>query len=138
MHKDDGVYTTEDAARIAARNPGLSPEALRALLRLNQLACEIRDAIARKDLAIVSQASSLLAPSLAHWHELSRDLDVTPGDAVQIALDTRRLLMECEGTLVKAMQDISLEMRRLQQGKRAIASLRARRTPVVGRFERRQ
>jgi hypothetical protein len=100
--------------------------ALRPLIRLRQLACEIHFALEANDMAIVCRASSLLAPTLVQWKESCEALDVRPGEAAQIALDTYNLLRRCEDSLQSAMGRISSEMGRLTRGKRNLAAARAR------------
>jgi hypothetical protein len=101
-------------------------KALRPLIRLRQLACEINFALEANDMSIVCRASSLLAPTLAQWKVSSEALDVRPGEAAQIALDTYNLLRRCEGSLQSAMSRISREMGKITRGKRNIAAFRAR------------
>lgn len=98
---------------------------LRPLLRMRRLACEIREGLARDDMEIVGQASLLLAPSLAEWNERSADMDTTPGEAVQIALDTQSILNECEQTLTHAMNHVADELRRLKKAQRSTEIVRA-------------
>lgn len=101
-------------------NPDLRP-----LLRLQRLAQEIRAGLARGDMEVVGQASLLLAPALAEWNERSAEMEITPGEAVQITLDTQNLLNECEQTLLNAMNRISEELRRLKRAQRNTESVRA-------------
>jgi hypothetical protein len=110
---------------------GDNPE-LRPLLRMRRLAHEIRDGLARGDMEIVGQASLLLAPSLAEWNERSAELETTPGEAVQIAMDTHSILNECEQTLTNAMNHVSDELRRLRRAQRGSQSVRSVPPSVFG------
>jgi len=101
------------------------------LLRLRQLAWEIRAAIARNDIEIVCQAAGLLPSALARWNALYPTLPVGAGAAAQIALDTRNLLNECEGALTQAMQKAQEAMRRRHRGKKLLAHTRSRRAAFV-------
>jgi len=122
---------TPNQNALPPQNLPLDPavaEELRPLLRLRQLAREIDAALANNNMELVSRAASLLAPTLAHWKEKQPRLKVGAGEAAQIALDTQNLLDKCEATLQEAMQRIRERMRRLQQGKRAIAAVTDRRS----------
>ena len=100
------------------------------LLRLRQLAQEIRAAIDRNDLEVICQAASLLPSALVRWNDLYPTLPVGAGDAAQIALDTLNLLNECETVLTQAMQRVREEMRYLNQGKKMLAHSRSRRAEL--------
>ncbi|HLK61553.1 MAG TPA: hypothetical protein VKU00_33705 [Chthonomonadaceae bacterium] len=99
------------------------------LLRLRQLAREIRAAITRNDLVIVSQAAGLLPSALARWNAVYPTLPVGAGDAAQIALETRNLLHECEVALTQAMLQVREEMRHRHKGKKLLISARSRYAP---------
>jgi hypothetical protein len=110
------------------REVSISSEASEAslypLLRLRQLAEEIRGAANRNDLAVVCQAANLLAPTLARCLEARDQRADSAGEAAQLALQTRSVLLDCETTLTQTLRGIAAEMRRLQQGKRAISLAR--------------
>jgi len=99
----------------------LDPEALRPLLRLHQIAMDIRNAITREDYDVMRKAARLLPSALANWEEVYNALPISPGESVQIAIDTQRILSDCEVLLTKAMGRVAREMRRLRGGQRTVA-----------------
>ncbi|HZO91645.1 MAG TPA: hypothetical protein VFB38_25205 [Chthonomonadaceae bacterium] len=107
-------------------------EALRPLRRLRQLAAEIQAALEHGDLEIVCQAAALLAPTLARCQQTQARLNLGAGEAAELALQTRAALDACEATLRQALRDVAAEMRRLRQGRRTIALVRARRPAATG------
>jgi hypothetical protein len=93
---------------------------------MQQLARDLQSALDRGDIEMVTLAAGLLAPALADCREASASLDLSAGEAAEMAMATRRTLDECETTLMQAMAQISTEVRRLQQGKRAVVAIRSR------------
>jgi hypothetical protein len=105
-------------------------ESLEPLLRLRQIVEELRAAAKRNDLEVVRAAAKLLAPTVEQCKQL-RDADyVGAGEAAELALNIRHLLSECEQILTESMRGVSCEMRRIRQGKRAIAMARGRRVAL--------
>lgn len=113
-------------------------EALRPLLRLRQLATEIQSALARNDLALVTQAAALLAPALEQCKTHAAALDMSAGEAAEIALQTQSLLNRCEAELREAMARIRQEMKRLRFGKQAVVNARKPRTAAGSRLDTRR
>lgn len=99
-------------------------EALRPLCRLRELARDLEDGIARGDLHLVVQASSLLTAVVADCQRLCETYPTTAGEAAAIALETRALLERCESQLLQAMARCAEEIRRLKQGKQVCARTR--------------
>ncbi len=93
----------------------LLQEGLRPLIRLRQIAQDIQQALAENDLEVASLASELL-PAVTEWWQASlATLPVSPGDAADLALETRRLLFECEAQMEGMMKKTASELRHLKQ-----------------------
>lgn len=103
---------------------------LHPLVRLRQLAEEIHSAARRNDLEVVCLAANLLAPTVERCKDIRDRLADSAGEAAQIAIQTQSLLADCETVLTQTLRAIAAEMRRIQQGKRALTM--ARRKPVPG------
>ena len=99
---------------------------LRALDRLRQLSAEIEQGLQRDDLDVVCRAASLLGPTLTQWNAAHEIMDVSAGEAAQLALETRQTLTRCEASILKTMGRMSGELRGLRQGRQR---LHLRRTP---------
>ncbi len=109
-------------------------EALRPLERLRQLAVEIQAALARNNMELVHQATALLPSALARWEVAQRHLHVRAPEIAQMAQETRALLDTCEADLMQRRRQVGQKMRRLQQGRRAIALVRTRHaSPISSR-----
>jgi hypothetical protein len=108
-------------------------ETLRPLYRMRQLALDLESALARDDMEMMTQAAGLLAPALANCQAAVASRSLSAGEAAEVALATRHTLNECEATLLRAMAQIKCEMRRLQQGKRTVVSVRPYPTGGSGR-----
>jgi hypothetical protein len=101
-------------------------ETLRPLRRMQQLAHDLQSALNRGDIEMMTQAAGLLAPALADCQAASESFGLSAGEAVDMVLATRHTLDACETTLLQAMAQINTEIRRLQQGKRAVGAIRSR------------
>ena len=127
MHSEmpsDGLYSWnngEGKNKWDPREYDLHP-----LVRLRQLAEEIRGAAGRNDLEVVCQAANLLAPALEQCKDVRDRLTDSAGEAAQIAMQTQNILNDCESVLTIAMRGIAVEMRRIQQGKRVLKLARRR------------
>ena len=100
-------------------------ESLEPLLRLRQIVEELRTAAARNDLEVVCAAAKLLGPTVERCNQ-ARDSDgVGAGEAAELAITIRRLLLDCEQILTASMRGVSTEMKRIRQGKKAIRMARA-------------
>ena len=99
-------------------------EPLRALNRLRQLSTEIEQGLQRDDLDIVCQAASLLGPTLTQWNAAHEAMEISAGEAAQLALETRQTLTRCETSILKTMGRMSGELRGLRQGRQRLASHR--------------
>ena len=97
-------------------------------MRLRQIASELREAIARDDMALIAQTTSLLAPTLAHCQSAFPASQA----AAPLIAETCRLLEESEAALEQAMQQIAADLGQLRQGQRALAIVGARHRPVPG------
>lgn len=97
--------------------PPLTP----ALSRMRQLAGELRNALDRRDLDLMTQAARLLEATQAHCHPD----EAVSADGPRLIGETRTLLDECEALLTAEMGVVSAEISRLKQGRRALAVVRA-------------
>ena len=91
---------------------------LRALYRLRQLSTEIERGLERDDLEVACQAAALLGPTLQQWNAAHETMEVSPGEAAQLALETRQTLTRCEASILKIMGGMSSRLQRLRQGRR--------------------
>ncbi|MCS6776023.1 MAG: hypothetical protein RMJ43_04170 [Chloroherpetonaceae bacterium] len=113
-------------------------ETPRPLRRLRELVRDLEDGIAREDLHLVVQASSLLEAVVADCHRLCETCPTTAGEAAAIALETRALLDRCERHLLQAMARCAEEIRRLKQGKQVCARARTATERQPERIDTRQ
>jgi hypothetical protein len=110
---------------LSQRNESLQP-----LLRLRQIAEELRAAATRNDLEVVCAAAKLLEPTVARCIQARDSEGVGAGDAAELALQIRQVLSDCEQILTQSMRGVSSEMKRIRQGKRAIKIARSRGSAV--------
>ncbi len=125
-------------APTADASQSLELEALRPLVRLRQLALEIQAALARDNLEIVYQATALLAPTLAQWKAASARDQLDAAQVAQMIQETRALLDACEVRLTQKMGRVGQKLRRLHQGRRAIALVRKRTPSITSRLDMRR
>ncbi len=106
----------------------------RSLLRLNQLASEIQNAISREDYDLVFQAASLLAPALSHWEaETAAHAPDAALETAGLASATQRALQDSETRLTAAKTRVGTQIRRVRQGRRVVSqALTSRRLPPAG------
>ena len=111
------------------RNP------LRALNRLRQLSIEIEQGLQRDDLELVCQAAGLLGPTLTQWNNAHETLDISAGEAAQLALETRQTLTRCEASILKTMGRMSGELKSLRQGRQHLQTKRRPRYSASRRLD---
>jgi hypothetical protein len=100
-------------------------DSLGPLVRLRQIACELRRAAEIRDLEVVRAAARLLAPTVAQC-TAARDCEQgAPHESVEMALEIRGLLAECEAILVGSLRSVAGEMKRLRNGGRALRLARS-------------
>ncbi len=97
-------------------------EGLSALVRLAQIAEELRRAADRNDIEVVMAAAALLGPTMDRCSHLYG----VNAEAAAMAAEIQALLHDCEKILTVSMQDVGSEMKRLGNGKRALALARSR------------
>ena len=85
-----------------------------------QLSSEIEQGLQRDDLEVVCQAASLLGPTLTQWNAAHESMEVSAGEAAQLALETRQTLTRCEANILKTMGRMSGELRGLRQGRQRL------------------
>ncbi len=119
------------ADNASSASQSLEQEALRPLVRLHQLALEIQAALARDNLDLVYRATALLAPTLAQWQATADRNIIDAAQVTQMIQETRALLDACEVRLTQRMSRIGQKLRRLHQGRRAIALVRTRNLPAI-------
>ena len=101
-------------------------ESLGPLLRLRQIVEELRAAAERNDLEVICAAANLLGPTVERCNELRDSDEIGAGEAAELALQIRHLLADCEAVLTASMRSVSVEIKRIRQGKRAIMAARSR------------
>ena len=114
--------TPESSVQPSAELLTNKGEGFSALVRLAQIAEELRRAADRNDLEVVIAAAALLGPTMDQCSHL-RGVNAK---AAAIAAEIQALLHDCETILTASMQDVGSEMRRLGNGKRALALARSR------------
>ena len=132
MHKTGYAPTNNAGPRGKSMRPPIEPtESLNPILRLRQIAEELRAAAKRNDLEVVSAAASLLEPTLARCGGLAASDPRTAGAAAEIALQIRTVLTECQAILTSSAHAVSEDMKRIRHGKRTIAGVRRPLTGVL-------
>jgi hypothetical protein len=116
----------------ASNNAHGAPESLDApispLVRLRQIAEELRAAARRNDLEVVRAAANLLLPTVEQCKLVTDRTSAAAGDTARIVLQIQDLLDESETILEAAMRGVGIEMKRIRQGKRSLAMVRSRQT----------
>jgi hypothetical protein len=102
------------------------------LLRLKQIAEELRAAALKNDLEVVCAAARMLGPTMRQCTEWREANPAVGHPAVTTARQIGELLDECEGILIRARRSVADEMKRIRTGRRALAMARAR-VPVRSR-----
>lgn len=125
-----------DVVAVEARLSGTEAAALleSGLVRLLQIAAELRGAARRSDLEVVMAAAALLGPTVTQCRQAKAvaSNDASPRQAEsaarirKTALQIHEVLAECEAILTAAQQGVAAEMKRIQQGKRALVLTRGR------------
>jgi hypothetical protein len=117
---------------IASNNPTRSPQQLNApltpLMRLLQIAEELRAAAQRNDLEVVRAAARLLYPTMEQCKLARAGMSTGAGDTAQAALHIQLVLDECETILTTTMRGVANDMKRIRQGKRSLAIAHSHRT----------
>ncbi len=98
---------------------------LRPLRRLRQLAEEIQNALAREDMSVVRQASSLLAPTLAQWAERRSETPPRNAEMENLSRETRAALTDCEEAMRLAMERNRTRATEIRQHRGRLRKLRA-------------
>lgn len=101
---------------------------LRSLRRLGQLAGEIQNALHKEDMAVVSQASGLLAPALAQWAEASLPQDEHNAEIAELMQEARQALAACETSLSCALSDVREQQGQVRQHQNRVKHARSRKT----------
>ena len=110
-------------------------EGLRPLVRLRQVAHDIQRAIAEDDLELAALAAELLPAVTEWWQQSHATLPVSAGDAADLALETRRLLSDCQTQMELAMKRTARELRHLKKSK-AMLEMQFVRAPGVRGLDR--
>ena len=125
MHKSAGTRAEDKSERLP--HPCVAEReaaALGALVRLRQIVEELRSAAGQNNLEVVMSAAALLGPTTDQCRHLPDIRATGAGQAAQIALQIHSLLAECEAILTTNLEGVGTEMKRIQQGKRAMAQAR--------------
>ena len=118
MHKPTAAVTAN--WQSPEGTPAVNGDGLSALTRLAQIAEELRRAAERNDLEVVMDAAALLGPTLTRCEHLYG----VNAEAAGIASEIQSVLLECEIVLTASMKDVGSDMKRLRNGKRALAMAR--------------
>ena len=94
------------------------------LIRLHQIVEELRAAAKRDDREVVRAAAALLGPTVEQCKHLRDPHAGCAGEAVQMAMQIHVLLAECEEILTTSLKGVAVKMKRIQQGKKALAMAR--------------
>ncbi|MBC7528252.1 MAG: hypothetical protein H7308_11955 [Chthonomonadaceae bacterium] len=112
----DSEFDVEPVA-LSPEQVALMQEGLRPLVRLRQIAQDIQYAIAEDDMELASLAAELLPAVTEWWSQSLSTLPVGAGDAADLALETRRILGDCELKMEVAMKRTAQELRHLKRSR---------------------
>ncbi len=125
------VEAIETKSKSEAPAPALGP-----LVRLRQIVEELRAAANRNDLVVVQAAAALLGPTAARCLEARHAHPESAREAAEIAKQIEAALLECETILTATRLSVTTQMKRVQNGKRAVAQARDSRSAPPPRHNR--